>query len=121
MFKKIGFFSALAGLMISSVQAAESYIGQFVYRYEGGVAYRVTTKDNIEMRWECIEGPDKGAKGVEKPQRFKVDNKIYFATWTEQTGIQVSQALDFKSMKVYATIIDGKERYVLEGRITREK
>ena len=41
------------------------------------------------MKWECIEGPEKGAKGEETPQRFRLNNKVFFATWVEKTGINV--------------------------------
>ncbi|WP_036301970.1 phenolic acid decarboxylase [Methylotenera sp. L2L1] len=112
------------GLLISSLssiaQASEAYIGQFLYKYKGGNTYRVTVNDNKTMQWACVEGSEKGANGEEKPQRFKLADKVYFATWVEKTGINVSQAIDLKNMKVYSTI-DGKERYVLEGNIVREK
>lgn len=113
------------GLLISSLhsvaQASEAYIGQFLYKYKGGNTYRVTVNDRKTMKWECIEGSEKGANGEEMPQRFKVANKIYFATWVEKTGINVSQVVNLKNMKVYSTIVDGKERYVLEGNVVREK
>lgn len=113
------------GLLISSLssvaQASEAYIGQFLYKYKGGNTYRVTVSDRKLMKWECIEGSEKGVKGEEMPQRFKVADKIYFATWVEKTGIHVSQVVDLKNMKIYSTIIDGKERYVLEGNVVREQ
>ena len=110
-------FSAFA----TGAHASEAYIGQFLYQYEGGNIYRVTVHDAKSMSWACIEGAEKGANGIETPERFKVSNKIYFATWVEKTGINVSQVIDLKNMKVYSTIIDGKERYVLTGKILREK
>lgn len=113
------------GLLISSLssvaQASEAYIGTFLYKYKGGNTYRVIVSDRKIMKWECVDGSESGANGEEMPQRFKVADKIYFATWVEKTGINVSQVVDLKNMKVYSTIIDGKERYVLEGKIVREK
>ena len=53
------------------------------------------------MKWECIEGSEKEAKGEEIPQRFRVNSKVFFATWVEKTGINVSQVIDFKNMKVF--------------------
>lgn len=38
-----------------------------------------------------------------------------------KTGINVSQVINLKTMRIYSTIIDGKERYVLEGKVVREK
>jgi phenolic acid decarboxylase len=103
------------------VCASESYIGQFLFNYEGGSAYRVTVKDTKSLSWECIKGPEKGAQGIEEPERFKVADKIYFVSWVEKTGIQVSQVINLNTLKVYSTIIDGKERYVVTGNIVREK
>ena len=109
-------------LLLSSVNAdaAESYIGQFLYQYKTGTVYRVIANSKT-MSWECIQGSELGAKGIETPQRFKLNKHIYYATWVEKSGVQVSQALDFKGMKVYSTITDNKDRYVLEGTIVREK
>jgi len=111
----------LACSLTSIAQASEAYIGQFLYKYKGGNTYKVTVNDSKTMKWECVEGSEKGARGEEKPQRFKITNKIYFVTWVEKTGINVSQVIDLKNMKVYSTIIDGKERYVLEGNVVRAK
>ena len=118
---KLLFIGLLIFSLSSVAQASENYIGQFLYKYKGGNTYRVTVNNSKTMKWECVEGSEKGASGEEMPQRFKVANKIYFATWVEKTGINVSQVVDLKNMKVYSTIIDGKERYVLEGNIIREK
>lgn len=101
--------------------ASEAFIGQFLFKYDGGSVYRVTVKDAKSMSWECIKGPEKGAHGIEKPDRSKVAAKIYFVSWVEKTGIHVSQVINLNSLKVYSTIIDGKERYVVSGDIIREK
>lgn len=111
----------LLSVTTSIAHAAEAYIGQFLYQYEGGSVYRVTVNDAKSMTWLCIDGAEKGANGLEHPERFKVADKVYFATWVEKTGIQVSQVINFKTMKVYSTIVDGKERYVLTGKVVREK
>ena len=115
----------ITSLLLSSLplhaQASEAYQGQFLYQYEGGNVYRVTVNDAKSMVWKCIAGSEKGAHGMETPERIKVDDNIYFATWREETGINVTQVIDLKNMKVYSTIIDGKERYVLSGKIVREK
>lgn len=105
----------------TAAYAAESYIGQFLFNYEGGSVYRVTVKDAKSLAWECIKGPEKGAHGIEHPERFKVADKIYFVSWVEKTGIQVSQVINLNSLKVYSTIIDGQERYVVTGDIVRKK
>lgn len=123
MLKQIG-YTVMALLLIGiafSVQAKEAYIGQFLYQYKAGNVYRVTAKDSKTMQWECIKGSEVGAKGEETPQRFKVSKHVFYATWVEKTGIQVSQVIDFKRMNVYSTIVDGKDRYVLEGTVVREK
>jgi phenolic acid decarboxylase len=113
--------SAILSFFVSTLHAAESYIGQFLYRYDGGSVYRVTVDDPLSMRWECIDGGEKGASGIERPERFKVVDNIYYATWVEKTGVSVSQVIDLSSMKVYSTIIDRADRYVLRGEIVREK
>lgn len=115
------FLALLLAIQANCAFAAEAYIGRFLYQYAGGSTYRVTVNDDTHMQWACIQGPEKGASGIETPQRFKINKQVFFATWVEKTGINVSQVVDFKHMKVYSTIVDGKERYVLEGNIVREK
>lgn len=113
--------SLLFLVFTSATHATEAYTGRFLYKYEGGNTYRVTVDDDKSMSWLCIEGSEKGANGIEKPERFKVADKAYFVTWVEKTGINVSQVINLKTMRIYSTIIDGKERYVLEGKVFREK
>ncbi|HSH85660.1 MAG: MoaF C-terminal domain-containing protein [Methylophilus sp.] len=101
--------------------AAEPYIGQFLFKYEGDSVYRMIVSDSNSLSWACIQGPEKGANGIEKPERFKVADNIYFVSWVEKTGINVSQVINLNTRKVHATIIDGKQRYVISGDIVREK
>jgi phenolic acid decarboxylase len=117
---QFSFINLLLLASFSTAQAAD-YLGQFLYKYDSGNIYRVKVNDARSMSWVCIEGSEKGANGIEKPERFKVAEKIYFASWVEKTGISVSQVINLKTMKVYSTIIDGKERYVLAGKVIREK
>lgn len=105
----------------STAMAAEAYVGTFLYQYKPDTTYRVTVPDSRHLHWVCIQGAEKGASGDENPQRFKVDDRVFFTTWVEKTGINVTQVVDLKHMKVYSTILDGKDRYVLEGTIVREK
>jgi phenolic acid decarboxylase len=114
----LGFFIAT---FAGSVLAQEAYTGRFLFKYDGGSVYRVVVNDAHSLTWQCIQGPEKGANGLEKPERFKVAEQIYFVSWTEKTGIQVSQVINLNSLKVYSTIIDGNQRYVLSGDIVREK
>ncbi|MDP8567549.1 MoaF-related domain-containing protein [Methylophilus aquaticus] len=114
----IGFLLLAAS---QSVWAAQPWQGQFLYSYEGGSVYRVTANHQKSMHWECIQGEEAGASGEELPERIQVRPDIYFVSWTEKSGVQVTQVLDFKSMKVYSTIIDQSARYVLRGSIKREK
>lgn len=115
------FLSIFATVFSTAAFAAEAYIGQFLFKYDGGSVYRVTVNDAKSISWQCIQGPEKGANGVEKPERFKVADQIYFVSWVEKTGINVSQVINLGTRKVYSTIIDGKERYVVAGDIVREK
>lgn len=119
--RQLSFIGLLFLALTSTAKASEAYLGQFLYKYEGGNIYRVTVNDAKSMSWLCIEGSEKGANGIEKPERFEVADKIYFTTWVEKTGINVSQVINLKTMKVYSTIIDGKERYILVGKVVREK
>ncbi len=107
--------------LVCAAQAGEAYLGQFLFQYDGGSVYRVTVKDAKSMAWQCIQGDEKGAHGIETPERFTVADKVYFASWVEKTGINVTQVINLNTMKVYSTIIDGKERYVISGNIVREK
>lgn len=111
----------LLATMAATAHAAEAYVGQFLYQYDGGSVYRVTVKEGKSMSWLCIKGDEKGANGVETPDRFTVADKVYFASWVEKTGINVTQVINLNTMKVYSTIIDGKQRYVISGSIVREK
>ncbi len=111
----------LLSSLVTTAHAAEAYLGQFLYQYDGGNVYRVTVKEAKLMSWLCIKGDEKGANGVETPERFTVADKVYFATWVEKTGINVTQVINLNTMKVYSTIIDGKQRYVISGNIVREK
>jgi phenolic acid decarboxylase len=111
----------LLSSLVITAHAAEAYLGQFLYQYDGGSVYRVTVKEAKSMSWLCIQGDEKGAHGVETPERFMVADKVYFATWVEKTGINVTQVINLNTMKVYSTIIDGKQRYVISGNIVREK
>ena len=111
----------LLSTVTATAHAAEPYIGQFLYQYEGGNVYRVTVKEGKSMSWLCIKGDEKGAHGTETPDRFTVADKVYFASWVEKTGINVTQVINLNTMKVYSTIIDGKARYVISGNIVREK
>lgn len=116
------FITSILVLTFATVAyASESYIGQFLFNYEGGSVYRLTVKDAKSLSWECIKGPEKGAQGIEKSERFKVADKIYFVSWVEKTGTQVSRVINLNTLKVYSTIIEGEERYVVTGNIVREK
>lgn len=111
-----------ACLLVCNTACAKSpWQGQFLYSYEGGSVYRVIADNPKTMRWTCIKGEEAGANGEETPERIQVNPQVYFVTWTEKTGMQVTQVLDFKGMKVYSTVIDGSARYVLRGNMKREK
>lgn len=118
----IRWFSCLA-LFAASQQAfaLQPWQGQFLYRYEGGNVYRVFADNTTTLRWQCIEGDEAGAQGEEHPDRLQVRPDVFFVSWTEKTGIHVTQVLDFKSMRVYSTITDGSARHVLRGKLIREK
>lgn len=125
--KMNNFFSNFKTLLQSNMvavsaggAASEAYMGKFVYKYKDGPSYRVIAEDAQKITWECIEGDELGAHGVETPQRFKVSKNVFFVTWVEKDGVIVSQVLDFDDMNVFATIVVGADRYVLEGKIIRE-
>ena len=99
--------------------ANRPYIGEFLYHYEGGGTYRLNVPNETDLHWECVKGSEVGAKGSEKPQRYEVANNVYFVTWIESTGVQISQALNFETNKVFVTISEGQDRYVLVGDIER--
>lgn len=119
---RISFAICLLLLALSQwAMAAQPWQGQFLYSYEGGSVYRVTANHQKSMHWECIQGEEAGASGEELPERIQVRPDIYFVSWTEKSGVQVTQVLDFKAMKVYSTIIDQSAGYVLLGSIKREE
>jgi hypothetical protein len=91
---QLSFIVLLFLALTSSAQASEAYLGQFLYKC--GDIYRVSVNDAKSMSWLCIEGSEKGANGEEKPERFEVADKIYFTSWVEKTGINVSQVINLK-------------------------
>lgn len=118
-----GLWPLLAAVLALAVpvRAAEPYIGTFLFKYAGGPTYRVTVKDETRLHWECIEGDGKGASGDETVTRFKVAENIYFVTWVEKTGLVVSEVVNLSAMTVYGTVVEGRERHVLDGVIVREE
>lgn len=109
---------ALAACFIPAY-AQEPYIGQFIYRYNDGSVYRVTVHSATHLRWEAIQGPEKGRSGEEAVRRIKVREGIYFVNWLESSGVHVSQVVDLYKMAVYAHVYDGKQQYTSEGNIVR--
>jgi phenolic acid decarboxylase len=109
----------LKDIIVNLKSNVEAYLGTFLYKYHGGNTYKLIVSDNVNIYWECVEGSEIGANGNEKAQRFEVAPGIYFATWVEKSGVNVSQALNFNSNTVFATIVEGTNRYVLTGDIER--
>jgi phenolic acid decarboxylase len=98
---------------------SELYLGTFLFKYHSGNTYKLVVPDKETLTWECVDGSEIGAHGTETPERFEVAPGIYFATWREKKGVNVSQALNFNSNTVFATIVEGHDRYVLTGDIER--
>lgn len=107
--------------MASAASAKEPYLGTFLYQYQGGNAFRVSVPNDKKLIWEGIAGKVAGTSGTEKPQRFKVADGVYFVTWTEKTGIDVSQVINYRTGKVFTTVIKGRDRLVHQGTVTREQ
>ena len=103
------------------LQAAEPYLGRFLYQYEGGDIYRITVPDDTHMTWECVACPEPGTRAQETPDRFRIAEGIYFVSWLEASGVSVTQVVDLNAMKVWSTVIDGPGRYVIRGDIVREQ
>jgi phenolic acid decarboxylase len=104
---------------LTSALAKEPYIGTFLYKYQGGNTFQVSVPNDRKLTWKCLSGAIKGESATEKPQRYKVADGIYFVTWIEKTGINVSQAINYNTGKVYTTVINGPRRSVHQGTVTR--
>ncbi|MDG2448000.1 MAG: hypothetical protein P8M34_00125 [Saprospiraceae bacterium] len=82
------------------------------YKY-GESIYHVTVDSETDLHWEAMEGGETGAIGVEKYVMDYLPNGEVFISWEEETGIGVSQILDFKNGKVYNHLL--KERVASTG------
>jgi len=111
---------SLSGCAALHRPAPEPYLGQFVYRYATGDAYRFEVKDGDTLFWRGIAGEELGRSGEEHPERFKVADGIYFVAWIEADGATVTQVLNFNSNEVYTTVVKGDLRSLLAGTIERE-
>ncbi len=98
---------------------SRAYIGSFVFKYAGGNTYRVDVPDDTSIRWECLAGDEKGKSEQERVDRRAIAHNIYFVSWTEKDGTIVSQVIDLNRHHVTSTISLGRNRYFLEGSVTR--
>lgn len=110
----------LGGCAALRGQSADPYIGQFTYRYSSGDTYEIIVPDATRLSWRATGGAELGHRGDEQPERIKIADGIYFATWIEADGTTVTQVLDFNDNTVHATVVQGDFRSLLSGTIERD-
>ena len=77
---------------------------KILLRYDNGVEISGDYKGATEVQWEALSGPAKGKKGTETIQSVEIGPDIFFINWLEESGITVSQVLDFTKSTVTAFI-----------------
>lgn len=82
------------------------------YRY-GESVYHVTLDSDSTLHWEAIAGDEKGFKANETYVAEFISPQKFFITWGEESGIGVSQVLDFEKGKVFNHLL--RERVASKG------
>ena len=86
------------------------------YRY-GESVYHVTLDSDSTLHWEAVAGDEKGMKANETYVGEFVVSQKFFISWGEESGIGVSQILDFERGKVYNHLLRGREVSKGDGEI----
>lgn len=83
-------------------------------KYETGYHFKITYLSDHKLRWESQKERTDGApmSGEETYYLYDQGNDLYMISWIEESGLVVSQVLDFNKNTVYAfmTWEDDKER-----------
>ena len=127
-FTLIGLVGILAGCTNSAketqkedanlqVTSLSSLIGKTIeYRY-GESVYHVTLDSDSTLHWEAMAGEEKGAFEKETYVAEFIEPNIFFISWGEANGINVSQILDFNKGIVYNHLIRNREASMMQGEI----
>ena len=99
------------------VASASDLIGKTIeYRY-GESVYHVTLDTESTLHWEAMAGEEKGAFEKETYVAEFIEPNIFFISWGEADGINVSQILDFNKGIVYNHLIRNREASMMQGEI----
>lgn len=91
--------------------------------YTSGDHYIVTVLSETQLNWLSIGTSDGGPTTETEAYTVReVGQDVYFVSWMEQSGMTVSEVIDLKQGKVYATITwadgtkaNGRDSVAIEG------
>lgn len=94
--------------------------------YTSGDHYHVTVLSDTQLRWQSLGVSDGGPAAETEDYTVKqITDNTYFVSWMEQSGMTVSEVIDFGTRKVYATITwgdttkaNGRDSVTIEGTAT---
>jgi phenolic acid decarboxylase len=75
-------------------------------KYDSGLHYTIEYLGNDQLIWTDLGDGIKGASksGTENFYYWEVGDGIYNFNWIEETGISVSQTINFNDLKAYSFI-----------------
>ncbi|MDR2929728.1 MAG: hypothetical protein LBV06_02295 [Propionibacteriaceae bacterium] len=82
-----------------------AYTGRSIeVKYDTGYHFRIDYLPNHQMRWTSLKKRTDGAPmtGVETYHLHQQGEHIFTLNWIEDSGLSVSQNLDFTKLEVYA-------------------
>lgn len=83
----------------------EAYRGKKVdVNYETGYHFIIEYLSENELRWKALAKTAEGAPAIEEEPyvSYELGNGIYMINWIEESGLVVSQIVDFTRNKVWA-------------------
>lgn len=90
------------------------------YNY-GDYIYHLDFISEDQLRWECVEGDEKGKSDTEKYATQRLNDHTFFLSWVEADGLGVSQVLNMKDMKINCYLKIDKDIIPLSGTVKQLK
>jgi hypothetical protein len=116
-----------AGLACIGLGAQETDMGfvgkTVVIRYESGLEIQAHYESDTRMIWTALSGPQEGQQGTERIHAEEVAPDVYFISWVEDSGVTVSNVLNFHTHGAFAFVTfdaGGARRPAVEKGVFRE-
>lgn len=109
----------LAFVPISDVLAGNGpeLVGK-TYRYDyGDAVYTINFKSEDTLHWVALEGDEKGKSADENYMIMPLDENSAYLAWVEDSGVGVSQIVDFKAGELLCTLFLEEEIVAVTGTI----